>query len=262
MNHEEETMTTSDPAAAIARVRADLIAAIAANRAQAASRRRILRRGLLAVAVVSVGATTAVAATTGLFPPAPRDAQRSFEQLSTRGHQIDAGKAVAIGVIDEHAAYAAPTADGGFCLYFASNPRSGPTGGTCLPQPVRPGDVAFSVSLGTDGGFVFGRAGDAQARSVDISFPQGGGTLTARVGEQRFFLARLTARAQHSLTVVVEPGPKDPPTKNGAPLEVFDSDRIAAVTAVARNASGAGIARGTAAELPEPGGNGTTTTTP
>lgn len=255
-------MATMDSAAAMARVRADLIRAITADRAHAAARRRILRRGLLAVAVVSVGATTAVAATTGLFAPAPREVQRSFEHLSTPGHQIDASKAVAIGVIDEHAAYAAPTADGGFCLYFASNPRSGPTGGSCFRHPVQAGDVAFSVSLGTDGGFVFGRAGDAQARNVVIRFPNGGGTLAAPVGEQRFFLAPLTPRAQRSLTVVVEPGPKDPPTKDGGPLEVIDTDRVAAVTAVARDAAGTTIAHGRAAALSDPGGKGTTTTTP
>jgi hypothetical protein len=261
MNHEEETMTTMDPAAAMAHVRADLITAITADRAQAAARRRIVRRGLLAVAVVFAGATTAVAATTGLFAPAPRDVQRSFEQLSTPGHQIDASKAVAIGVIDDHAAYAAPTADGGFCLYFGSNLRSGPTGGSCLPHAVEAGAVAFSLSLGTDGGFVFGRAGNAQARSIAISFPHGGGTLTATVGEERFFLAPLTPRALRSLTVEIQPGPKDPPTKDGGPLQVFQTDRIAAVTAVVRDASGATIARGRAAELSAPGGADATTTT-
>jgi hypothetical protein len=163
---------------------------------------------------------------------------------------------------EDHRGDHEPGAVGGRRLYFASNPRSGPTGGSCLRRPVRPGDVAFSLSLGSDGGFVFGRVGDEQARTIEIRFPDGRGTLTARVGEQRFFLARLTRQAQRSLTVAVEPGPKDPPTKDGGPLHVFDNDRIAAVTAVARAASGATIARGTAAALPEPGGDGTTTSTP
>ena len=126
-----------------------------------------------------------------------------------------------------------------------------------MPRGAGPGEVAFAVQLGNDGGFVFGRAGDAAARTVQIAFPAGGGTLTTRAGEERFFLAPLTPRAQRSLTVYVEPGPTDPPTKNGGPLETLDLERIAAVTAVARDASGRPIARGESMQLPEPG---TTTT--
>jgi hypothetical protein len=250
MTHDDDTLALTPE---LLRVRADLMAAITADARRHARPRRVRMLGIALVASLA-GVGTAVAATAGLFEPAPRTVQQAFERVDG----VEAGKAVAIGVIDDHAAYAAPTADGGFCLHFADNPRSGPSGQTCVPRGAGPGEVAFAVQLGNDGGFVFGRAGDTPARTVEVAFPAGGGTLTTRVGEERFFVAPLTPRAQRSLTVFVEPGPTDPPTKDGGPLESLDLERVAAVTAVARDASGRPIARGKPIQLLEPG---TTTTT-
>jgi hypothetical protein len=249
MTHDDDLALTPQ----LVRVRADLMQAITADARRGARTRRTRMLGIALMASLA-GVGTAVAATAGLFEPAPDTVKGTFERLDG----VEAGKAVAIGVIDDHAAYAAPAAAGGFCLHFADNPRSGPSGETCVPRGARSGEVAFIVSLGNDGGFVFGRAGDAAARTVEITFPAGGGTLTARVGEERFFLARLTPRAQRSLTMYVEPGPKDPPTKDGGPLETIDLDRVGAVTALVRDASGKPIARGKPMQLSEPG----TTTAP
>ena len=251
MTHDDDALSLSP---GLARVRAELMTAIRADLRRSARPRRARMLGIALVASLA-GVGTAVAATAGLFEPAPDAVKGTFERLDG----VEAGKAVAIGVIDDHAAYAAPAAGGGFCLHFADNPRSGPSGESCVPRGARAGEVAFIVSLGNDGGFVFGRAGDAAARTVEIAFPDGGGTLTARVGEERFFLAQLTPRAQRSLMISIEPGPKDPPTKDGGPIESLDLDRLAEVTAVARDASDRIIARGTSMELPD---SGTTTTTP
>jgi hypothetical protein len=106
------------------------------------------------------------------------------------------------------------------------------------------GEVAFSVALGSDGGFVLGRAGDAHARRVDITFPNGGGTLSTAVGEERFFLAALTPRALDSLMITIQPGPQDPPTKDGGPIGSLDLTGLQAIAATARDAAGAAIARG------------------
>jgi hypothetical protein len=93
------------------------------------ARRRLV---LVAVTTILVVGTTALAAASGLFPTAPAEVRRIFAGLSG-DRDVDADRAVRIGVIDDHEAYAAPTEDGGFCLYFAPNPRSGPQGITASP---------------------------------------------------------------------------------------------------------------------------------
>src|SRR5919109_2020991 len=83
-----------------------------------------------------------------------------FEEIAGAGGvRIDESKAVEIGVIDDHPAYATPTEDGDFCLYFAPNERSGPNGGVCFPEAVEPGDIRLAPEFGHEGGFVFGRVG-------------------------------------------------------------------------------------------------------
>ena len=103
-------------------------------------------------------------------------------------------------MIDDHAAYAAPTADGGFCLYFAPNPgaiqRSGPSGSSCAFRGgTKSDEIAINVSLGDDGGSVFGRVGAENAATVEIAVPNGGGTLMRPVAEERFFLVDLPPNA-------------------------------------------------------------------
>jgi hypothetical protein len=131
-----------------------------------------------------------VAATTGLFSPAPERVRGSFDRLNDI--RVDSSKAIRIGTIDAHAAYAAPTADGGFCLWFASAQRSGPTGAFCTQgDGVREGEIALAPQSGGDGGFVFGRVGSESAATVEIQLPGGGGAITTPVRPDRFFLAQL-----------------------------------------------------------------------
>lgn len=237
----------------LARVREDLVLAIAADQLRSRRRRRVRLAGLAAAAtLVVVGGS--VAATTGLFSPAPESVKDTFAGLNdATGGGIDASKAIKIGVIDDHAAYAAPTDDGGFCLYYASNPRSGPTGSTCTGHDAAAGEIVLNVSLGTDGGFVFGRIGEASATTVEIELPGRGGRISAPVGQDRFFLVNLPESAMRALTVEVPVGPKDPPTKDGGPIRSFDLSRIDAITATARDAEGAIVAHGAANSIPEPG---------
>jgi hypothetical protein len=100
----------------------------------------------------------------------------------------------------------APAADGGFCLYFAPDERSGPNGRTCVP-------------------------GD-------------GGEVRTRVGDSGFFGAPVPRRAEGTFVHLQERGPKDPPTKDGAPMRVFDLSRIADVRVVALDAHGTPVAHG------------------
>jgi hypothetical protein len=245
---------------ALADIRGDLIVAIAADQRRSRRRRRTATIALaFAATLIAVGAS--VAATSGVFSPAPDRVKDTFGRLDS-ATGVDESKAIEIGTIDDHVAYAAPTADGGFCLHFADNPRSGPSGSTCVPHGAQPGEIAFNVSLGTDGGFAFGRVGNEDATTVAIKVPHSGGTVTTPVAEERFFLAELPARAIRALTITVQPGPKDPPTKDGGPIRSFDSTRIAAITATAQNAHGTTVARGANAALPDPGVPTETTTTP
>lgn len=244
----DETMSLT---AALAGIRDELTVAISTEQRRSRQRRRTTTV-VLAVAGTLAAVGTSVAASTGLFSPAPDDVKNTFRRLDPTT-VVDGSKAVAIGVIDDHAVYAAPTADGGFCLNFVDNPRSGPSGTTCLAGGARPGEVALDVSIGTDGGFVFGRVGNEEARTVRILVPAGGGTLTTPVGEERFFLAELTERATRAVTVELPRGPNDPPTKDGGPIEAIDQTRIDAITATAMDARGKIVARGVNASLPDPG---------
>ncbi len=106
------------------------------------------RLALVAAAALVCG-TTAVAAAAGMFSAAPAGVKQVFARLNgSGGHEVDAGQAVRIGVIDEHEAYAAPIADGGFCLYFAPNRRSGPTGTDCVPRGAGADEAGNTVAHG------------------------------------------------------------------------------------------------------------------
>jgi hypothetical protein len=227
-----------DMTTCLARLREDLVLAIAADQLRSRRRRRVRLAGLAIAAMVAVGGTS-VAATTGLFSAAPDDVKSVFDGLEGSG--VDASKAIRIGVIDEHAAYAAPTADGGFCLYFAPNPgavqRSGPSGSSCLPGGTKSDEIAINVSLGHDGGFVFGRVGAENAATVEISVPNGGGVLTGPVAEERFFLVDLPPNAMRALMV------------DGV---ISDTARIEAITVTAMDAQGSVVARAAVGEWAPP----------
>lgn len=210
-------------------------------------RRRVGRTLALAVAAsFLVFGTGAVATATGLFSSAPVAVKRIFAGLDgTSGSSVDGSKAVQIGVIDDHLAYAAPTSNGGFCLYFASNPRSGPTGTACISRGAGASEAVFSVLPGTDGGVLFGRVGEADAASVDITFPDDGGVLDTRVGESGFFAVKIPERAMRTLMIELVPGSKGyPPTKDGRPILSFDLTRVPAISVIARDAQGNQVAHG------------------
>ena len=215
-------------------------------------RHRTRRRVALVVttATLLVGAG-AVATASGLFSAAPGAVKDIFSGMDGNGQEIDASKAVQIGVVDDHPAYAAPTENGGFCLYFAPNPRSGPNGGSCVDHRVAPDEVLFDVIPGNDGTFIFGRVGTEAATTVTVTFPDGAGSVSTPVGDSRFFLVRVPDSALRTLYSTHPVGPKDPPTKDGGPLEVFDLSRIADLTVVATDANGTPVAHGVAAPNPE-----------
>jgi hypothetical protein len=205
----------------LARVGDDLMVAIAADRVRSRRRRRTRLAALVAgVTLALVG--TGVAATTGVFSPAPDSVKQRFDELDVAG--VDASGAVEIGVIDEHAAFAAPTESGGFCLYFAEAERSGPSGSTCFVEPVPQGSIALNLSAGHDGGFVFGRVGDGSAVTVDVELPGEGGSVATPVVEEGFFLIDLPASAMPAL--------------------LREDLFLAVITATARDAQGAIVARG------------------
>jgi hypothetical protein len=209
------------------------------------TRRRVARPRLVAVAVIAalVLGSSAVAAASGVFPSAPAEVRRIFAGLAgERG--VEADRAVRIGVIDDHEAYAAPTESGGFCLYFAPNPRSGPSGHHCIPRAARADEVLFTVLPGTDSILIFGRTGAASATRVMITFPGDEGTLQAPVGDAGFFGATVPEQARDALETAHEPGPKDPPTKDGGPIVAFDLAKVAALRVVAVDAHGTTVAYG------------------
>jgi hypothetical protein len=228
-------------------------AALEHREANARRKRRFSSRTLVvpvvAVLILAFGAT---AAASGLFAPAPRDVIRIFKKLPRgTGEGIDSAKAVRVAVIDDHVAYAAPTAEGGFCLYFAPNPRSGPTGTSCIPRGAHPGEVVFSVLPGTDGGLLFGRAGDKAAVTVDITFPDNSGTLTTSVADSGFFGITIPDAAMRTMMIATQPGPKDPPTKDGGPIMGFVPERVATISVTALDTKGTRIASGVPVTLPE-----------
>ena len=218
----------------------------------------------VAALILAFGAT---AAASGLFTPAPPDVTRIFSELpQENGESVDAAKAVRVGVIDGHVTYAAPTANGGFCMYFAPDLRSGPTGTPCIPRGSHPGGVVFSVLPGSDGGLLFGRAGDEGAVTVEIAFPDGAGTLTTPVADSGFFAIAIPDAAMQTMMVATRPGPKDPPTKDGGPIMGFVPERVAAISVAAFDPAGTRIASGVPVTVPEDGttgtGPGATPTTP
>ncbi len=89
------------------------------------------------------------------------------------------------------------------------------------------GEIVLTPQLGTDGGFVFGRVGTEGATVVEIELPEIGSRMTAEVGPSRFFLAPFPPDVMRRLTA------------NG----VFDLARLAGLTAIARDANGAEVAR-------------------
>lgn len=113
-------------------------------------------------------------------------------------------------------------------MYFAPDLRSGPTGTPCIPRGSHPGGVVFSVLPGSDGGLLFGRAGDEGAVTVEIAFPDGAGTLTTPVADSGFFAIAIPDAAMQTMMVATRPGPKDPPTKDGGPIMGFVPERVAA----------------------------------
>jgi hypothetical protein len=216
-----------------------------ANRSRPPVARR--RLALVAVTTVLVVATTALAAASGLFPTAPAEVRRIFAGLDG-DRDVDADRAVRIGTIDDHEAYAAPAEGGGFCLYFAPNPRSGPTGHHCIPRVAHADEVLFTVLPGHDGILVFGRTGAAGATHVVITFPGDGGTLRTPVGDSGLFGATVPEQARDTFETTQQPGPKDPPTKDGRPYVVFDPSRVADLRVVAVDAHGTTVAHGVTSE--------------
>jgi hypothetical protein len=225
--------------------RAVSVPADTANRSRfPVARRRLV---LVAVATVLVVGTTAFAAASGLFPTAPAEVRRIFAGLGG-DRDVDADRAVRIGVIDDHEAYAAPTEDGGFCLYFAPNPRSGPTGHHCIHRVAHADEVLFTVLPGHDGILVFGRTGATGATHVVITFPGDGGTLRTPVNDAGLFGATVPEQARDTFETTQQPGPKDPPTKDGRPYVVFDPSRVADLRVAAVDAHGTTVAHGVTSE--------------
>ena len=206
---------------------------------------------IAATVTVALGGT-AMASASGLFGSAPPDVQRIFSGLDAHGGSVDAAQAVRIGVIDSHVAYAAPTSNGGFCLYFGKNPRSGPSGGSCIQRGAAPGEAVFSVLMGTDGDLLFGRVGNSQAEQVTATFPRSGQTAHAPVADSGFFLLQIPARSARSLMIVVPRDPQKPvATKDGGPILAFQCDRVPEISVTALDGQGHAVAHGVAVASPE-----------
>jgi hypothetical protein len=205
MRRGEETF---DVTSQLARVRHDLLEAVAADLSRGRRRRRRFLGGAAVAATLAV-LGTAVAATTGVFAPAPDEVKGTFEELNhPRSPEVDSARAIEVGTIDGHRTFAAPGADGGFCLSFAPAPRSGPSGSVCtvLPRDLGADEIALIPEGGTDGGLVVGRVGAADAATVRVALAGDRGTVTARVvGPDRFFVARVPPPAAGTLR-------GDPPT--------------------------------------------------
>jgi hypothetical protein len=228
-----------------------------------ARRTRRTRRSLTVIAatlIVILGGT-AVASASGLFDSAPPSVKRIFASLDGHGRSVDAADAVRIGVIDDHVAYAAPTSGGGFCLYFGKNPRSGPTGGTCIRRGAAPDEAVFSVLPGTDGGILFGRVGTTRAQKVMVTFPRSGETVSAPAAASGFFAVKIPSRSMRSLMMVVPPDPKHPwknvKTKDGGPVLSFQLDRVPEISVIALDGHGHIVAHGVAVAEPQPGPSST-----
>jgi hypothetical protein len=228
-----------------------------ARSSPAPTRRHRPTRRLLTIAaatlIVALGGT-ATASASGLFGSAPRSVMRIFDGLDAHGRSVDAAKAVRIGVIDDHVAYAAPTSGGGFCLYFGHNPRSGPTGGTCIARGAAPDEAVFSVLPGSDGDLLFGRAGAANAQKVSVTFPRSGQTVSAPVADSGFFAMKVPDRSSRSLLIEVSPDPaKNATSKDGGPILSFQCDRVFEISLVALDGQDHVVAHGVAVAPPECG---------
>ena len=214
------------------------------GRATARRNRRVVA-GVGAAVVVALGGGAAAAAT-GLFDPAPPEVEQAFGGLDGRGASVESTEAVRIGVIDDHVAYAAPTSSGGFCLYFSDDPaRSGPSGGSCLDRGSAQDEAVFSVLWGSDGGILFGRAGTGDAQRVTAAFPRSGDTVDTSVADSGFFAVAIPDDALQSLMATTQPDPgKDVPTKDGAPIEGLQLERIGEIALSALDADGTEVAHG------------------
>jgi hypothetical protein len=97
--------------------------------------------------------------------------------------------------------------------------------------------VVFSVLPGTDGGLLFG-GGDEDAAAVDITFPDDAGAPTTPVADSGFFGIAIPDAAMRTMMIATQPGPKDPPTKDGGPIMGFVPERVAAISVAASDAKG------------------------
>jgi len=221
-------------------------AAFSPARARRARRSRRSLAILIATLSVALGGT-AVASASGLFASAPLSVQRIFAGLNAHGRSVDAADAVRIGVIDSHVAYAAPTSGGGFCLYFGTAPRSGPTGGSCIQRGAAPDEAVFSVLPGSDGDILFGRVGTALAQKVTVFFPRSGETVGAPVADSGFFAVKVPARSSRSLEIAIPPDPeKGVISKDGGPILSFQLDRVPEISVTALDGQGNVVAHGVA----------------
>jgi hypothetical protein len=221
-------------------------AAFGPARARRARRSRRSLAILIATLIVALGGT-AVASASGLFVSAPLSVQRIFAGLNAHGRSVDAADAVRIGVIDSHVAYAAPTSGGGFCLYFGTAPRSGPTGGSCIQRGAAPDEAVFSVLPGTDGGILFGRVGTARAQKVTVTFPRSGERVSAPVADSGFFAVKVPDRSMRSLMITIPPDPqKGVISKDGGPILSFQLDRVSEISVTAFDGQGDMVAHGVA----------------
>ena len=57
--------------------------------------------------------------------------------------------------------------------------------------------------------------------------------------------------AMRTMMIATQPGPKDPPTKDGGPIMGFVPERVAAISVAASDAKGTRIASGVPVTLPE-----------
>lgn len=165
------------------RIRGDLVGAIEQQR----RRRGWFRLTGLVVAVMLVSGT-AVASTTSFFTTAPDWVRGIFSTVP----EVDEANAIKVGVIDDHGTYAAPADDGGFCLYYAPDIRSGPPSVVrCVEGGHAANVIPLTLEMGGDGGFVVGRVLADGVTSVDVTLPGRVRPTTTPVRDQGFFVVKL-----------------------------------------------------------------------
>jgi len=213
------TQATIDRTAQLTKVRQDLLDAIEGDRRRSRHRRRRRVAGLVVAATLVSG--SAAGAATGFFVAAPGWVKDIFGAQDG----VQANDGIRVGVIDDHVTYAAPSDDGGFCLYYGPDTRSGPNGLGCTPSDGRDDQVVMTVALGHDGGFVIGRVGSADATSVDVLLPGMDEPFTTSVRDDGFFLLALPAASERFVM-------------DG---DVFE--RLASLSATATDAHGAIVGR-------------------